>query len=112
MKAARLYGVGDLRVEEVDRPALSADDEVLIRIHACGICPSDLRAYTGARPASRSLTVSRRLPRDWFRWQVGMSPMRHGMSSTGGCTTFSWNWRTRWHLCTERCLCRGHEITP
>ena len=55
MKAARLYGVGDLRVEEVDRPALSADDEVLIRIHACGICPSDLRAYTGARPASRSL---------------------------------------------------------
>jgi len=54
MKAARLYGVGDLRVEEVDRPVISSDDEVLIRIHACGICPSDLRAYTGVRQSYRS----------------------------------------------------------
>ena len=55
MRAARLHGVGDLRVEEVSRPAVSADDEVLIRIHACGICPSDLRAYTGVRPPLRPL---------------------------------------------------------
>ena len=55
MIAARLHGVGDLRVEEVDRPAISADDEVLIRIFACGICPSDLRAYTGVRPPLRPL---------------------------------------------------------
>lgn len=53
MKAARLYGVGDLRVEDVDRPVISKDDEVLIRIHACGICPSDLRAYTGLRQPYR-----------------------------------------------------------
>ena len=49
MKAAQLHGVGDLRVEEIDQPSISSDDEVLIRIHACGICPSDLRAYTGVR---------------------------------------------------------------
>jgi L-iditol 2-dehydrogenase len=49
MKAARLHGVGDLRVDEVDRPELQNDDDVLIRIHACGICPSDLRAYMGQR---------------------------------------------------------------
>jgi len=55
MRAARLYGVGDLRVDEVDRPQIEADDQVLIRIHACGICPSDLRAYTGLRPASRPM---------------------------------------------------------
>jgi len=53
MQAARLYNVGDLRVEEVDRPSISADDEVLIRIHVCGICPSDLRAYTGVRRPHR-----------------------------------------------------------
>jgi L-iditol 2-dehydrogenase len=53
MMAARLYGVGDLRVEEVERPQIEHDDDVLIRIHACGICPSDLRAYTGLRPAGR-----------------------------------------------------------
>jgi L-iditol 2-dehydrogenase len=54
MRAARLYGVGDLRVEEVARPQIEADDQVLIRIHACGICPSDLRAYTGLRPPNRA----------------------------------------------------------
>jgi L-iditol 2-dehydrogenase len=53
MMAARLYGVGDLRVERVDRPAIAAADEVAIRIQACGICPSDLRAYTGLRPPNR-----------------------------------------------------------
>ena len=53
MWAARLYGAGDLRVERVERPVLSSDDEVLIRTHACGICPSDLRAYTGLRPPNR-----------------------------------------------------------
>ena len=52
MQAARLHGVRDLRVEQVDSPAIAADDEVLIRIHACGICPSDLRAYTGVRAPS------------------------------------------------------------
>ena len=54
MKAAFLHGVGDLRVEDVDRPTFSADDEVLIRIRTCGICPSDLRAYTGLRSPHRS----------------------------------------------------------
>ena len=52
MQAARLHGVRDLRVERVSSPAISADDEVLIRIHACGVCPSDLRAYTGVRAPS------------------------------------------------------------
>jgi L-iditol 2-dehydrogenase len=55
MRAARLYGKGDLRVEEVDRPEILAGDDVMIRIHACGICPSDIRAYTGLRPASRDV---------------------------------------------------------
>jgi L-iditol 2-dehydrogenase len=53
MKAAVMHGVGDLRVEEVERPTISEPDEVLIRIHACGICPSDLRAYTGVREPHR-----------------------------------------------------------
>ncbi len=48
MKAARLYGVRDLRVEEIDAPK-PGPGEALIRIHACGVCPSDLRAYTGSR---------------------------------------------------------------
>jgi L-iditol 2-dehydrogenase len=53
MRAAQIHGVGELLVEEIERPDLRADDDVLIRIHACGICPSDLRAYTGVRQPHR-----------------------------------------------------------
>lgn len=48
MKAARLYGVRDLRVEEVPDPVPGPGD-LLIKIKACGVCPSDLRAYQGTR---------------------------------------------------------------
>jgi L-iditol 2-dehydrogenase len=47
MKAARLYGVEDLRVEDTDDPRLEPG-EALIRIEACGVCPSDLRRYLGS----------------------------------------------------------------
>ena len=47
MRAAQLYGVRNLRVEDVAAPSIRAPDEVLLRIRACGICPSDLRTYMG-----------------------------------------------------------------
>ena len=37
MKTAIIYGPRDLRVEEVDRPDIGADD-VLVRVRASGIC--------------------------------------------------------------------------
>jgi L-iditol 2-dehydrogenase len=51
MKVARLYGVRDLRVEELDEPR-PGPGEALIRIHACGVCPSDLRSYVSPRPGA------------------------------------------------------------
>ncbi len=54
MKAARLYGPRDLRVEEVPEPS-PGPGEVLIKVRACGVCPSDIRAYTGARPGAAGL---------------------------------------------------------
>jgi len=48
MRAARLYGMRDLRVEDLADPA-PGPGEALIRIEACGVCPSDIRSYTGAR---------------------------------------------------------------
>jgi len=41
MKACNLYGVGDLRYEEVPVPEMKAD-EVLLRVEAAGICGSDI----------------------------------------------------------------------
>ena len=49
MKAWVLHGVGDLRLEEIPEPELKAG-EVLVAVHAAGICGSDIpRIYkTGA----------------------------------------------------------------
>ncbi|GAG51029.1 unnamed protein product, partial [marine sediment metagenome] len=41
MKAAVLYGIGDLRFEEVSLPRIKSK-EVLLRVKACGVCSSDI----------------------------------------------------------------------
>lgn len=44
MKAARYYGIHDIRYEQIDKPACGAD-EALIRVAYAGICGSDLHIY-------------------------------------------------------------------
>lgn len=44
MRAARLHGRHDVRIEEVPTP-VPAPGEVLVRVRACAICPSDWRLY-------------------------------------------------------------------
>ncbi len=44
MRAARLYGAGDIRVEERIEPNLP-DGYGLVKVEACGVCPSDIRAF-------------------------------------------------------------------
>lgn len=48
MKAALLYAPRDVRIEDmpVKQPG---PDQALIKIEACGICPTDVRSYTGMR---------------------------------------------------------------
>jgi (R,R)-butanediol dehydrogenase/meso-butanediol dehydrogenase/diacetyl reductase len=54
MRAARLYGIGDLRVETVPVPAPPAGTEVLIKVLAAGICGSDLHNFKTGQWLSRS----------------------------------------------------------
>ena len=42
MKAVVYRGRGDLRVEDVPRPE-PAPGEMLVKVDACGICPTDLK---------------------------------------------------------------------
>ncbi|MCX7709211.1 MAG: zinc-dependent dehydrogenase [Clostridia bacterium] len=42
MKAAYFYGVGDIRIEEVEIPKIS-EDEILIKVKSCAVCGTDLR---------------------------------------------------------------------
>ena len=44
MRAARLHGIRDLRVEELPVPEPGPED-LLVRVEACGICPTDARKY-------------------------------------------------------------------
>lgn len=44
MKAALVYGPGDVRVEEVEVPSIQSD-ELLVKVKACGICGTDLHVY-------------------------------------------------------------------
>ena len=49
MKAMRLCGGGDLRAETVPDPT-PAPEEVVVKVHACSICGSDLHAFHGKHP--------------------------------------------------------------
>ena len=44
MRAARLHGIGDVRVESLPVPG-PATGEVLVHVEACGVCPTDARKY-------------------------------------------------------------------
>ena len=76
MKAARLYGPRDLRVESVPDPR-PGPGEALIRIHACGVCPSDLRSYLGSRPGGASRAGPRTPGHEWAGEIVALGE-RHG----------------------------------
>lgn len=53
MQAAVYHGVNDVRVETVPVPEIAAG-EVLIRVHTCGICGTDLKKiHTGSHSAPR-----------------------------------------------------------
>ncbi len=51
MKAAVLYGPRDIRVESVDKPTIEKNT-ALVKIEACGICPTDVRGYTAKQSRS------------------------------------------------------------
>lgn len=46
MKAALIYGKHDLRLSEVPVPTIG-EDEVLVKVLACGVCATDVKKYSG-----------------------------------------------------------------
>lgn len=51
MRAIQLHGVGDLRLDDLGTVA-TRPGQARIRVGACGVCPSEVRSYTGVRTAS------------------------------------------------------------
>jgi len=56
MKAAVIYQPGDIKVIEKEVPT-PKEGEVLIRIHACGVCGTDHSLYVGGFPASFPVVI-------------------------------------------------------
>lgn len=54
MHAAVFHGGPDIRVEEVAVPGPLADDEVVMKVLAAGVCGSDVLAYRGLGPWQHS----------------------------------------------------------
>ena len=54
MRAVRLHGVEDLRVEDIAPPGKPRADEVRLRVTAAGICGSDLHNYRTGQWISRA----------------------------------------------------------
>jgi len=49
MRAAVIYAVKKVRIDEVPIPEMGSD-EVQVKIDACAVCPTGLREYAGTRP--------------------------------------------------------------
>jgi len=56
MKAAVIYEPGDIRLIEKEIP-VPKENEVLIRIKACGVCGTDHSLYTGGFPANYPVII-------------------------------------------------------
>lgn len=56
MKTLNLYGVEDIRYEQSPRPTIEAQNDVIIKITAAGICGSDLSRYKKLGPYRAGMT--------------------------------------------------------
>ncbi len=53
MKAMRLTGIREMRMLEVDKPQITADNDVLIKMADVGVCGSDVHYYTRGKIGSQ-----------------------------------------------------------
>ena len=53
MLAARMYGIHDLRIEEMPKPKIGAG-EILVKVRAAAICGTDVRMLTSGAKGTDS----------------------------------------------------------
>jgi (R,R)-butanediol dehydrogenase/meso-butanediol dehydrogenase/diacetyl reductase len=79
MKAARLHGIGDIRIETVADPGAPGPGEVLLRVLAAGICGSDLHNFrTGQWFARLPVTPGHELAGEVVAVGAGVETVRPG----------------------------------
>lgn len=111
MKAFRIYGPLDMRLEEVPVPQIN-DDEVLIAIAAVGICTTDKELYDGSMPyfaqglAKRPMTAGHEWSGHVVEIGKNVDNLKRGDLVTGdisiGCGKCMNCLKGRYHLCDNR----------
>ncbi len=71
MRASRLYGVRDLRVETLPRPA-PGPGEVLLKVAAVGTCGSDVHYYVEGRIGDQVVTAPITMGHEFSAWVAGL----------------------------------------
>jgi L-iditol 2-dehydrogenase len=62
VKAALLFGKRDLRIVDIDVPKIDKK-EILVKVHACAVCPTDIRKYTTGNHSVKEYPVN--LGHEW-----------------------------------------------
>src|SRR5690554_5957468 len=87
-RVAFLHKPEDLRIEEVDVPALKTN-QVLIKVGACGICGSDVECYLGHSKEGRYDIAPYTPGHEWggkiIEIGSGVENLKSGMKVTGDC---------------------------
>jgi L-iditol 2-dehydrogenase len=78
MRAARLHGIGDMRVEEVHRPD-PGPGEVLLKIAAVGVCGSDVHYYVEGQLGDQVPTEPFVLGHEFAAWVEALGPDVEGL---------------------------------
>lgn len=71
MRASRLYGVRDLRVENLPRP-VPGPGEVLLKVASVGTCGSDVHYYVEGRIGDQVVTAPITMGHEFSAWVAGL----------------------------------------
>jgi L-iditol 2-dehydrogenase len=71
MRAARLHGIRDMRLEEIPRPE-PGPGEVLLQVASVGVCGSDVHYYLEGRIGDAVVTDPMMLGHEFSAWVAGL----------------------------------------
>ena len=57
MRAVRLFAPGDVRCVEIELPQSEKDNDVIIKVKACGVCGSDIKRVMEKGTYSYPITI-------------------------------------------------------
>jgi L-iditol 2-dehydrogenase len=78
MRASRLHGIRDLRLEELPCPR-PGDGEVLLRVASVGVCGSDVHYYLSGRIGSQVVTDPIIMGHEFSAWVAGLGASVEGL---------------------------------